>query len=213
GRCSATTITFMSYSAYFTLSIREAEHVLKALVITVILVGCVQAQEQQEPSNFDIPPRAHQEFLRKTSEGEIERTSSSRRQQVRLAQIREDSRAIQTINAEAIRPALQAPSLDYKRVAKAASEIKRRAVRLQKNLALPEPLEPSDQRTSWTTSYVGQIKVLDGLIWDFVSNPLFRNTDLIDVQLAAEASKNLHGIVSTSDWFKSRPRIILLTYS
>ena len=89
----------MSYSAYFTLSIREAEHVLKALVITVILVGCVQAQEQQEPSNFDIPPRAHQEFLRKTSEGEIERTSSSRRQQVRLAQIREDSRAIQTINA------------------------------------------------------------------------------------------------------------------
>ena len=189
----------LRHSAYFALSILEADHVLKALVITVILVGGVQAQEQQEPSNFDIPPRAHQEFLRKAGEGEIDRTSPSRRQQVRLAQIREDFRAIQNINADAIRPALQSPNLDYKRVAEAASEIKRRAQRLQKNLALPEPVKPTDQSAGSSTSYLTRMKDLDGLIWSFVSNPLFRNTDLIDLQLASEASQNLRGIISTSD--------------
>ena len=69
------------------------------------------------------------------------------------------------------------------------SEIERCAVRLKSNLALPDLGEKSSEADNDSATYLGQMKRLDTLIWSFVSNSIFRNTGVIDVQLAEKASR------------------------
>ncbi|HST22427.1 MAG TPA: hypothetical protein VLR90_14985 [Blastocatellia bacterium] len=175
-----------------------------AFIFTTILMQSLQAQDPNDPLDTHIPPREHQEFLRKAREGEVVRPGTSQQQHLRLAQIREDFRRIQLVNADKIRPALTANTFDYKSIAKASSEIERSAVRLKSNLALPDSGEKSSEADNDSATYLDQMKRLDTLIWSFVSNSIFRNTEVIDVQLAEKASRDLHEIIKVSEWLKRR---------
>jgi hypothetical protein len=174
------------------------------LIFTAVLMPSAQAQEPNDQIETHIPPREHQEFLRKVREGEIVRPGNSQQQQLRLSQIREDFRRIQLINAERIRPALTTNTLDYKNISKSSAEIERRAVRLKSNLALPDSSEQAESLDAVGPSHLTQMKRLDKLIWTFVSNPIFRNTGTIDVQLAANASRDLKEIIQVSGWLKRK---------
>ncbi|HEV8428980.1 MAG TPA: hypothetical protein VGQ41_13850 [Pyrinomonadaceae bacterium] len=178
--------------------------VVLGFIFTAVVLPSAQAQTPNDQLETHIPPREHQEFLRKAREGELVRPGNSQRQQLRLSQIREDFRRIQLINAEKIRPALMTNTLDYKNIAKASSEIERRAVRLKSNLALPDSGEKTESLDGIAESYLNQIKRLDKVIWNFVSNPLFRNTETIDVGLAAKASRDLREIIQVSAWLKTK---------
>jgi hypothetical protein len=160
----------------------------------------------QDPDPRDAPPATptvHQEFLRKVREGELVSPGPAQKQSLKLAQIREDFRRIQTINAERIRPAITASSVDYRKIAKASSEIERRALRLRHNLALPDSAEVVQAAQDSLTS-LDQMKRLDARIWSFVSNSIFRNSEVIDVHLAERASRDLREIINVSSWLKQK---------
>ncbi len=166
-----------------------------------------QSLKAQSPDPRDAPPTApgvHQEFLRKAREGELLSPGPAPKQSLKLAQIRDDFRRIQSINAERIRPAITANNVDYGKIAKASSEIERRAVRLRTNLALPDSGELPIQAEQASVRYLEQIKRLDASIWSFVSNSIFRSTGVIDVQLAEKASRDLREIIAVSNWLKQK---------
>lgn len=174
-------------------------------ILTILLVPSALAQETTiDPFDNQFPPREHQDWLDKAREGKLVRPDTPKQQQLRLAQIREDFRNIQIVNADQIRPALKANTFDYQNLARASSEIKRRAVRLKSNLVLPAVGDKSRKADNDSRTYRGELKRLDMLIWSFVSNALFHNPEVIDVQLAARASQDLGEIIQVSDWLKRK---------
>ena len=140
--------------------------------------------------------------LRGSSSGRAERY-----QPLVLEQIGEDFLRIQVVDRKVMHSVTTSDALDFELVAKSAAEIKKRAVRLKKNLALPESgveiterpnaevqLEPERVRSSLST--------LSSLIDQFVTNPVFKESRLIDAQLSAQALRDLEQIIEVSQHVK-----------
>jgi pectate lyase len=132
---------------------------------------------------------------------------AERYQPLVLEQIREDFLRIQVVDRKLMHSLSISDVPDLELVAESASEIKKRAVRLKKNLALPEPnarateqsnaevqLEPERLRSS--------LSMLSSLIDQFVTNPVFKESRLIDAQLSAKALKDIEGIIELSGQLK-----------
>jgi len=174
--------------------------VVCALVFTAALSPSLKAQTEPE---FVNPPREHREFLNKAREGELENTRPvTQRQKLKLAEIREDFRRIQSINNETIRPSISKSEVKFEKIAKASSEIERRANRLKTNLALPPAISDTSSQQQASQTSVDALKRLDDAIWTFVSNPIFKTAGVLDVQQSEKASRDLQEIIEVSRWLK-----------
>jgi hypothetical protein len=123
-----------------------------------------------------------------------------------IAQIREDFVRIQVVNYDLADAVARPGALDLKLVAKSVSEIKKRARRLKDNMVLPElpsvferpqmevGFEPEQLKSSLT--------VLRKLVIGFVNNPIFREANIVDVQLSAKARHDLEDIIEVSELIK-----------
>lgn len=117
-----------------------------------------------------------------------------------LTQINEDFTRLQVVNNALAKSLAVGGELDFKAVAQAASEIKKRAGRLRENLILPAPAE--DRPKSSSGIEPGQLKAalaeLDRLVFSFVHNPGFRSVKVVDAQWSAQARSDLEGIIELS---------------
>jgi len=171
-------------------------------LFVVTLVPSLHAQSDTERV---IPPLEHLEFLRKVREGELDSTKPvTQRQKLKFSQIREDFQRIQAVNSETIRAAISEKSIKVDKVVKAAAEIQRRAVRLKTNLALPSTASQSAELERKSSVYRDQLEQLDRDIWSFVSNPIFKTTEVLDVNLASKASSDLQAIIDVSRLLKDK---------
>jgi hypothetical protein len=123
-----------------------------------------------------------------------------KQQRLLLTQIKEDFEQIQQINNETMRTISNSETLDYKLISSTFGEINKRAKRLKTNLSIPEAEEKPVIKTA--ASNGDQLKEslleLDDLIMSFVTNPLFQNPSVIDVELSARAGRDLEGIIYMS---------------
>ncbi|HYE13331.1 MAG TPA: hypothetical protein VD968_02695 [Pyrinomonadaceae bacterium] len=114
-------------------------------------------------------------------------------------QIKEDFERIQLINSEVLQAA---PRPDYKRIADAAAEIKKRASRLSANLFPPEAEKQSKARKGAEAEEPQELKALlaavDGAIISFVNNPVFQNTKVVNPEDSARARGDLERVVKLS---------------
>lgn len=132
-------------------------------------------------------------------------SSPEKNQKVLLDQIFEDFERLQIKSGEIVR-ACAGDALDYKRISNTAEEIGRRAKRLKTNLAIPDspdgskdlkqvaPLDDKDVRKA--------VQNLDRLIKSFVTNPLFQDPRVTDVQQLTKARGDLEDIISVSHILK-----------
>lgn len=132
---------------------------------------------------------------------------------LRLEQIKDDYGRIQMLNNELRRAAHSAAAPDYKRIASAAADVRKRASRLRANLAFPEPDEEADAREdsdkdpdatrkdAEASDDDARVKTfltsLDESVVSFVNNPVFRSSAL-DAPQAARASRDLARIIELS---------------
>ena len=139
---------------------------------------------------------------------EVEARKPRARRQPKLAyaQIREDFKSIQIVNNDLTRAASRRGSLDLELIEKLSSEIKKRAARLKDNMVLPESESVFDRPQAEAGVEAAQLKsslsVLDGLITEFVDNPIFKEANLVDVQLSAKARRDLEEIIEVCDQVK-----------
>lgn len=122
-----------------------------------------------------------------------------------LEQLQDFSR-LQVVNNTLLRIALSNTTLDPKFVSKSVSEIKKRAERLNENLALPEPEKPPGQTETQALVNSPQLKPsvlkLGRLIFSFVDNPFFKEASVVDTQLTTKARRDLEDIIELSGQIK-----------
>ena len=150
--------------------------------------------------------RRDREFNLRMAEKAGRRPVERHEPRMALTQIREDFTRIQVINEDLMRAASQTGALDPRLIAKSASEIKKRAERLKYNLALPEPEKATKRPVEEIGAEVGQLKSalseLGKMITGFVTNPAFVSSEVVDTKLAAQARRDLEGIIELSSGIK-----------
>ncbi|MET0623048.1 MAG: hypothetical protein ABW250_08735 [Pyrinomonadaceae bacterium] len=118
-----------------------------------------------------------------------------------LTQINEDLDYLRNAADYLSRAASRADTLDLKTVGKTASEMRRRAGRLQDSLALPRPQERARQPEEGVIVDSERLREalweLSGLVADAVRNPVLSG-HLLDPAMSAEAWRDLDEIVGLS---------------
>lgn len=121
-------------------------------------------------------------------------------------QIREDYKQLQLVNNDLARQVTATSALDFNYIEKSVTEIKKRAARLKENMALPEAKDSPEPAKAEPLAEVRQMKsslvVLDNLVMEFVTSPIFEQTKTVDVQMAAKARRALEAIIGISDQIK-----------
>jgi len=119
-----------------------------------------------------------------------------------IAQVKQDFERIQVARNGIVRAAGSGNSLDYKFISQVAGEIKKRARRLEDNLALPEPEGDEKRRNNAVDLNEMQIKTalltLCHRIESFVKSPVFDTPGVIDVKHSVKASDDLKSILELS---------------
>jgi hypothetical protein len=169
-----------------------------------------QPHRAPEPTKPEPIPRAPSvrerqlmidEMSREMGKGAAPRKS----EELRMAEIAEDYRDLQQVNNKMMAAAMRAAPPDYKMVAGSLADIRKRAERLNSNLALPksektkrpkleDAVDPEQLRESLAT--------LDKLIIEFAHNPVFRDVNIVDAELSAKARRELDEIIELSGWVK-----------
>ena len=123
-----------------------------------------------------------------------------------LAQLQKDFSQLQVLNKQLLTVALSDSLLDPRFVSKSVSEIQKRAERLNKNLALPEPEKTPEPTAAQTLASTPQLKPsvlkLGRLIFSFVDNPFFKEASVVDTQLTTRARRDLEDIIELSGQIK-----------
>ena len=119
--------------------------------------------------------------------------------QLTYTQLREDFIKVQEINNQLLMAASKSFPDGPGAIEKAAAEVVKRAERLRSGLALP----PADDSAETEASHdpgdlLSQVKALDKQVTAFVTNPVFKNPQVIDNEQARIASDRLDGIISLS---------------
>jgi uncharacterized membrane-anchored protein YhcB (DUF1043 family) len=132
-----------------------------------------------------------------------------KKEQISLfAQIREDFTRLQLVNNEMMQTVFVKRNVDLKLIAATTAEINKRAARLNENLVLPR-LEHKAKNQKQDDEGKGSglqagLLALDGCIMSFIANPLFKQPNVVDAQLALKARHDLDLIIRLSKQLKTR---------
>ena len=131
-------------------------------------------------------------------------TEENSERQATLKQINEDFKALQVLNNQVLSHVTSANSLDYKLIANKISELGSKATRLRKNLVLPKVEKPPKSVSAISTPEELRQALLafDKVVASFVSNPIFTKMNVIEVELAKQASRDLETLIKQSESLK-----------
>jgi hypothetical protein len=125
--------------------------------------------------------------------------------QLAFAQIKEDFRRLQVLNNDVLRAVSSAREPNYKSISDSAKEIKKRAARLKLNLVFPEAEAERERgperliQAPDTSDLKPSVAALDTLIFSFVTNPVFKETGVVDARLGVKARSDLEAIIELSE--------------
>ncbi len=144
----------------------------------------------------------HRETLRESLGKRPMRAANLRYVQAVIAQVNQDFERIQFARNEIVRAASAGNALNFKFISEVTGEIKKRATRLEGNLALPE--HEGDEKSQNNEGELNEVQIKVALltlcnrIESFIKSPLFETPGVIDVQHSAKASGDLNSILKLS---------------
>jgi len=123
-----------------------------------------------------------------------------------LAELQDDFTHLQLTNKDLVLKVNDGKPVDLKFVAKAATDINKRAERLIANLALPDPnrsgFRPVPDPIVDEKQLRASITKLGWLIYYFTKNPIFKEAQVIDAASAGKARTDLDSILDLSSHIK-----------
>jgi len=178
---------------------------IKPLILPVVVAGCLcfapaRARAQAQPA---APPPQNLDMRENQIRSlEIEQEKAKRDPQAILTEINEDLHRLQALNDEMAHATAAPQQLNYKYILDSTTEIKKRALRLKTDLALP-PSAKEEKRTDLKEADNGQLQpglvVLNKLLDSFLHNAIFSDPGMPDPQLAAKAKRDLDDIIMLSE--------------
>lgn len=177
--------------------------------LTALATPILAQSQPPRPPNSTNPERARQQEMSKREWQlrnigiEPEKAASDpRHAQAVMDQVEQDFKRILTLHNELARTLSAGRILDYNFVSDAAGEIKKRASRLQTNLALPKPVgdqQDQEKRQEYSeTQMTDALTLLCRQIESFVKNPIIATPGTVDAQQLARARRDLEGVVEVS---------------
>jgi hypothetical protein len=128
-------------------------------------------------------------------------TEDKSARQAVLREINEDFKALQVLNNRLMTEATDPAEVDYKSLSKLLSEIGSKASRLKSNLLLPKVEVEKKQDSKATLDASGfkvALEAFDKVVVNFATNPIFQKVNVIEVDLAKQASRDLATIIEQS---------------
>ncbi len=159
------------------------------------------ALERREAEMVRQREMRQREILRESLGKRPVRAANLRYVQAVIAQVKQDFEHIQVARNGIVRAA-SGSALDFKFISDLTGEIKKRASRLESNLALPDP--EGDDKSQKNGGELNEVQIRGALlklcnrIESFVKSPLFETPGVIDVQHSAKASGDLNSILELS---------------
>ena len=119
---------------------------------------------------------------------------------------------MQALNNRMMSVAWSKSNLDYGFISDMIARIRGKASRLKDNLNFPEPVRQeivvSKPAITTERDFRNGLLLLDRTIMSFVSNPLFKSANTIEVQQGANARRDLESVMDlTADLKKSAVRL------
>jgi len=132
-------------------------------------------------------------------------TEDKSARQAVLKQINDDFKTLQVLNNKLMSEVEDQGGVDYKEISTMLADIGSRAARLKSNLALPKVDEKKEKANSELTTAAAlkdRLMEFDKVVMSFATNPIFQQANVIDVELAKQASGDLATIIERSGKLK-----------
>jgi hypothetical protein len=124
------------------------------------------------------------------------------------ADVAQDFEQLQVVNYSLAGAAVEGAPLDYELIKKNSSEVRKRASRLKTFLLLPEVKDEQAQAKALEAQTPEALRAavasLDALVNSFAWNPVFHQTNVVDLEQSAKAARDLAGIISLSEQINKR---------
>ena len=133
-------------------------------------------------------------------------TEDKSARQAVLKQINDDFKTLQVLNNKLMSEVTDQGGADYKEISTMLADIGSRAARLKSNLALPKVDEKKEKANSELTTAAAlkdRLMEFDKVVMSFATNPIFQQANVIDVELAKQASGDLATIIERSGKLKN----------
>ena len=153
---------------------------------------------REQPNNPSIRER---QFRMLEMEREAANPITPKEQKIALEQIADDYKQIQLINNKMMGASMPAQKLNYLNISQSLAEIRKRANRLRNNLRLPGvESETKDEykRAVDAAELKSNLLTLDKSIMSFIGNAIFKNPDVVNVEEAKKARRELETIIRDS---------------
>jgi len=158
-----------------------------------------------EATRRTINDETYRELMNKERETKnFSRDDSDASRALLLKQNREDFKAIQSINNKMMADVYAGERIDYERTSAAIGQINTKAIRLKNNLSLPDAKNPKrkDLTVSGAKEFKSALLLMDRSIMSFVTNPMFKERKVMEVEAATHASQDLADIITFSATLK-----------
>ncbi|HVG35853.1 MAG TPA: hypothetical protein VM911_22565 [Pyrinomonadaceae bacterium] len=187
--------------------VRSAMNVLGivAAVAALTLVSATSLRAQISPtaSGAGLSGRDRDINQREAEMSSLERQGKAgpkRDPQMILAEVNEDFDRLRAIDEEMKTSLKSQDALDYKHIVESSAEVKKRAMRLKTNLALPAPKDMKREKMQDPGADLKpSLVMLESLINSFITNPIFSDSGGLDAKLAGKAKLDLESIIELSD--------------
>lgn len=116
----------------------------------------------------------------------------------------EDFKSLQNINNKMMAEVYATEVIDYDRTSAAIAQINTKAIRLKNNLSLPNPknVKRKDLAVSGAKEFKSALLLMDRSIMSFVTNPMFKERNVMEIESATQASQDLADIITFSATLK-----------
>ena len=195
------------------------------IFLTLISLSILEIRAQTaRPISQSVDAAVSRSLETKARSNELERVKneadreilSKRESAKRFPEIKEDFERIQTINFHSLQNNVLKENLDYKEIGKAAAEIKKLAKRLNKNLFpedLTQSVKPADDKTEKSArldlskaALKTLFVALDNEIYRFVSNNLFQNINVVNLDDSVKAQIALNKIIEICGFIENKSK-------
>lgn len=121
-----------------------------------------------------------------------------------LQQVTEDFRALQVLNNRVMVEITGPGKIDYRTIASLISGIRDKASRLKSNLALPagESKPQPIYEIATASDFKDRLFEFDRVVVSFVTNSIFQQASVVEMELGRQASTDLAVIISQSEKLK-----------
>jgi cell fate (sporulation/competence/biofilm development) regulator YlbF (YheA/YmcA/DUF963 family) len=138
----------------------------------------------------------------KRESNKLKPRESTKEQEIKFAEIKEDFENIQKLQGEIIKAYTTGKKINYEKISQSAAEMTKKAVRLDENLfdsKIEETVKNKGSENAKPKKVRELIVELDKAIGVFVGSPVFKNTKLVDEQSSEKSRLDLEKIFRLSD--------------